>query len=423
MPRRLSGPHLVVGSSLIAQGLLVVSGPLAVRLLGLDGRGEVAFLFAAVLLIAQIGPFGIPQAWSYAIASDLTGGAALLRSYGLRYAVRGVGFGIVGAAGVGLLAMASGNPLTRPVGELAAAAVGIAVLMLAVLAASIAEGGGRFRQLAALRGLPNIVYTGGLVTLAILSATGRSHAGVVLVLAVYFAGWGLVTALVLAVQTRDGDREREVPSTGRLRGFGRMMMAAATAPIDNLGVDQLLVGVLLGHAGLGAYTVALAFSTPVWVILAAIGSLTVATIARLGDPAAQWAFARRSLVRGTAIAAAMVLLIELVVAPATRLAFGSEASLAVGPTRVLIVAGLLLGVRRLVGSMLQGLGRPGAASVSEFAGFGVMLVAMATLAPLWGLHGACMAMLLAGATAAAGTVFALRRATARTGGRASSRLR
>lgn len=410
MLRRLSGPRLVVGSSLIAQGLLVFSGPLAVRLLGLDGRGEVAFVFAAVLLLAQVGPFGIPQAWSYAIANGITSGAALLRAYGRGYGLRCLVVAVLGASAIGLLATVTSNPLTNPAGALLAAGVGIAVLMLAVLSGGIAEGGGRYRQLAAVRGLPSVLYTAGLVVLTVLAAHGH-RAGVVVVLAVYFGAWAAVTSACLILQVRGADAAREVPSPGRIRGFGRLMLGAASAPIDNLGIDQLLVGILLGHVWFGAYTVALAFSTPIWVILAAFGSLTVAPIARMTGPTARRAFARRWLLRGAAVGLAMVAMIELLLRPVTGLAFGSEALVAVGPARFMVAAGLLLGIRRLAGSMLQGLGRPGAASASELAGFVVMVGGMLTLAPLWGLRGACVAMLLAGGTAAIGTCAALYRAT------------
>lgn len=391
--RRLDGRHLVVGSTLLTQALLVVSGPLAIRLLGLEGRGEVAFVFAAVLLLGQVAHGGIPQAWAYAIARDAVSPAALLRARLGRFTARSVIVAALGAAGIAVLASVQ-EPLSDPVAELAVSAVAVVAVMHAVLALSVLQGAQRFGHLAAVQLLPGVLYTGGLVVMLLTDS-----AGIVAVLVVYFASWGVVAAWGLAV----GRRSRAgapPPRQSALRAYGRRALVAASAPIDNLGVDQLLVAALLLHTGLGAYTVALAFETAPVLLLHAIGMVAMPGVAALTDPAAQRRYAMRWIGVGLLLAILGVALIQLVMEPVMRFAFGAEAMVALDPARVLVVAGILLGLRRLTAALLNGLGRPAAATAAEIAGFAVMVAGMLVLVPWLGLVGACWAMLAAGAVTA-----------------------
>ncbi len=396
----IDGRHLVVGSTLLTQLLLVVSGPLALRLLGLEDRGEVAFVFAAVLLVSQVTHGGIPQAWAFWIARHGVAPAALLSSRLRRFSLRAVLMGVMGAIGIGVLSTAQ-EPLTHPAAELVISAFAIVAIMHAVLALSVLQGSRRFARLAAVQTMPGVLYTGGLVVMAL---TGT--ADVISVLVVYFSSWIVIAVWGLLPGRKDVAGE-PAPPQAELSSYGRRTLVSASAPIDNLGIDQLLVGTLLLHAGLGAYTVALAFETAPVILLIALGTICMPGIAQIHDPAAQRRYAARWIAIGLALATTGVLLIQLLLEPVLLLAFGQEAEVALEPARILVVAGIFLGLRRLTGSMLQGLGRPTTATAAELVGFAVMVVGMFTLVPRYGLEGACVAMLAAGLVTATLGVIAL----------------
>jgi O-antigen/teichoic acid export membrane protein len=85
-------------------------------------------------------------------------------------------------------------------------------------------------------------------------------------------------------------------------------------------------------------------------------------------------------------------------------AFGSEASPAKLAATGLVLAGIPLGLRRVVYAMLQGLGQPGSASRAETIGLVVMLAGMVPLTAVMGVMGAVVAN---GAGATVAVVLAL----------------
>jgi len=61
------------------QAILVVSGVIVARLLSVDQRGELALLGLLPLIISQLGALGVPQAATYAIASQPGSAAGVAR--------------------------------------------------------------------------------------------------------------------------------------------------------------------------------------------------------------------------------------------------------------------------------------------------------------------------------------------------------
>ncbi|MFI5429204.1 hypothetical protein [Aeromicrobium sp. UC242_57] len=130
------------------------------------------------------------------------------------------------------------------------------------------------------------------------------------------------------------------------------------------------MGLILSHTELGLYVVALAFETGPVLVMLALTSVCAPTVASIADPAAQRAHCRRWLVIGSGIGLAVVAAIQLVIDPGLEPAFGSEAAAAVPATRILVTAGLFLGLRRLTAGMLQGMGRPLSATWAGSPGSG-----------------------------------------------------
>lgn len=379
----------VLASSLITQAGLIVTGPLTVRLLGVEARGEVALIIATMLLVSQIGPWGLPQAFAYFIARGDTEPRALLDAYLARYLRKTVLVALAGGASV-LIASRLATDLTEPLAEALIAFIGIASIMVAVLALACLTGARRFDALALLQAVPGLSYTAAIIVAAVV---GR--ASIVLILVLFVASWSVVAVIGVWVVRRPPG-SADVPPLPALRSYARRAFITAAAPIDNLGIDQLAVGLFLSHTELGLYVVALAFETGPVLVLLALTSVCTPTVAAIADPVVQRAHCRRWIVIGASIGLATVAAIQLVIDPGLELAFGSEAAPAVPATRILVVAGLFLGLRRLTAGMLQGLGRPLSATWAELAGFGVFAVLIAPLSLRWGVEGSCFAMLLAG---------------------------
>lgn len=384
----------VLASSLIVQATLVISGPVAVRLLGVEGRGEAAFVFAAVLLASQVGPWGLPQACAYFIARGDVDPRGILDHYLGRYARQTLLAALVGTGA--LLAVASANDsLSSPRAEALVVFSAIGVVMMAVLVLSCLQGAQRFDALAVLQAIPGLNYSLAIVLLALFG-----HATVVLVLILNFSGWLLITVVGLWLLRREAPLpSKRLPSLWRLRTYGRRVLVSGTAPIDNLGIDQLAVGLLLTHHALGLYVIGLAFESGPVLVLLALTSVCTPTVASITDPMCQRAYCLRWLAIGTGVGLTAVVLTESVIGPILTPAFGEQAAAATDVARILVVAGLFLGLRRLAGGMLQGLGRPMAATYAEVSGLAVMMGSMVPLSQLWGVEGAGVALLLGGLVA------------------------
>lgn len=397
----------VLASSLATQAALVVSGPLVVRLLGVEGRGETAFVFATVLLVSQVGPWGLPQAWSYFIARGDVDPRTLLDAYLGRYLRQSVIAALIGASALVAAALATDN-LSNPVGCAIIALAAIAILMLAVLVLACLQGAHKFNELAILQAIPGIGYTCAVVILALIG-----HASVILVLALYFSGWLVIGLLGLWLLRREPRRDdADVPSLHRLRAYGRRSLVSASAPIDNLGIDQISVGLLLSHHDLGLYVIGLAFESGPVLVLIALASVCTPVVASMADPVARRAYCIRWLRIGVGVGLLAVAATEGVIDPLLIPAFGEEAAAATTPARILVVAGLFLGLRRMAGGMLQGCGRPRDATYAETAGFVTMLGLMVALTPRFGLEGACVALLGGGAVTFVSDVVLLLRSSA-----------
>ena len=77
--------------------------------------------------------------------------------------------------------------------------------------------------------------------------------------------------------------------------------------------------------------------------------------------------------------------------------FGSEFADAVLVTRILLIAALLLALRRVLVELLRGSGSPGGGNLAELVAWLSLLPALAVLTPAWGVSGAAASMVISSA--------------------------
>lgn len=357
----------VLAASVVAQLALVVSGPLVVRMLGVEDRGRLALVFAVVLLVSQVGVAGIPAAVTWFVASRRLDAAAFLARLQRQLTRQVVGCSVLAAALVLLLDVA-GRPLPRPWVLAVVAGLGVGAVMTAMLGLAALQGQQRFETLARLQPLPAVSYA--LATAVLLVAGGGS---VPLLLAINLAGWAVVAVVSLRLVARTPGDGTDWPASGAVRSYARSALVTTAAPIDTLGIEQLLVGLIGGHYLLGLFSIGWAFETGPVVVLVALASFVGPRVSVLAA-AERPAFVRRWLLVAVGIGVTACLVIQLALAPVLVLAFGTEAEPAVPLARVLVVAGVLLGLRRVTAACLVGLGEARAATWCELVGFVSMVV-------------------------------------------------
>ncbi|EFQ82066.1 polysaccharide biosynthesis protein [Aeromicrobium marinum DSM 15272] len=377
------------------QALTTVTGIVTARILGVEGRGVVALVFALSLLASQL-TFGgsLPTA----LAKNIAERRVATRD-GLRGIVRRRGWLVlipaVAVAG-GLAWLSRDDPSTDTV---AVAAI-VLVLTLQTIASRL--------LIAALQGEINALER--MVVVALVP-----HALYVLVLGtVWVAGWSwspeavlaafigvstvglLVAVLALAPPT---GRAEDALDESRLWTDARQTYVSSVRPLDSIGLDRILVGGLLGNAALGLYASAIAVANLCGIVGNAVAIIVLPQVARShDDPAAQRAVARRWIGLTVVFVALVVVALQVVVEPVIRLAFGEEFVGAVEVARWLIVADGFFGVRKVLIAVLQGQGRGTTASWIELAltpvlAAGIVVASLADELPAVGMSMVVVAVL------------------------------
>ena len=350
-------------------------------------------IFAVLLICSQFGLLGLPSAVSYYTSSCAVPAGRLV------FSVRGaVVVQSAVSAGLAVLILVSMSALGHDFAQTALQATligaGVVVVMAALLAQSGLQGEQRFHVYSRLLPVPVIVYVAGL-TMLLLSGSGS----VALVLASLLGGWLLQSvvawALLIGSARRASVPVEPAPEPTAVRAFGRRAAVASAAPVDQLTVDQLLVGLLLGHQALGLYVIGAAFMSVTLLPLAALGTFVGPRIASV-EAASQRRQAGRWLLAGATLGTLTCVAVVVAVPVLTPIAFGSEATSAVPAGRLLAIAGLLLGQRRLNSAVLQALGSPGRSTAAETISFITLVAGVLLLSTTNGVLGACFAVIVAG---------------------------
>ena len=369
----LRGNHLVrasahsVGAALGAQLLLLASGPLVARMLGVENRGSLAALYAFGTIAAWLGMLGVPTACSFYVATQRSRARSVALA-GLRL----LPFQAVLATAVlavVLIVWARGKSVELDVLLLPMLLPG-AVLAHAY-ALGVLQGLQRFLAHNALALLPIALYAGGMVT---LFTAGESRLQVVVAV---WIGSMVVSALIavgVVLAVLPPARTEPVPSRELLR-FGLRAHLGQASPVATLPLDQAAVGVFLSPAALGLYTVAVSFTNLLRFCAESVGRVAYPAVAVRGPTPEAWRILWRFLFVVSAFTAVAAAALVALAPKLIVLLFGASFAAASPTARLLIVAVAIASARGIVLEGLRGLGRPGAATLAEVAMYPWLVVA------------------------------------------------
>lgn len=353
---------LIVGATFGLQGLTMVTGIISARILGVEGRGAIALVVALGLIASQL-TFGgsVPIAIAKNLAERQVAGRDGLRPIvRRRWYLMFVPCLLAGGFMLILQRADAG-------GEKYALAAAVVVMGLQTMTFRIQVGClqgevGRLGRMAVVGLIPQAGFTVALSAAFFL----QWDWDIFDVLLSFFASSfiGLVAAyLSMAKPTH---RPEDALDERRLWTESRRTYIGSMRPVDSLGLDRILVGSLMGQAALGLYVAATAISNLCGIVGNAVSVIVLPQVAMCHrDQDAQRAVIRRWLGMTTVIVVGVVVVLELVVADAIRIAFGEEFVGAIDAARWLVLADGLLGFRKVLLAALQGQGRGGTASWIE----------------------------------------------------------
>lgn len=372
--RMARGPgSLTLATTLVAQVFTAVTGVIAARALGVDGRGTLALLWLVPVVITLIGGIGIAPATTYFVSRE--------RNYVRAIVLKSAW--ITGALAVALalayalaLILLSGDDHDYSGFDGALSVALVPVLLGQNLGVSALLGLERFRAYNGARLMPVVSY---MVFSALLFVLGRATLTSIMI--AMFAGWTLSLAITWTLLGGSLRRAGGSPdaSSRDIASFGLRGVIGSVSPIDDVRADQFIVGLMLDARSLGLYVTAIAFCNLPRFVALSFGAMAYPRIAAAKERGIAWNLAARYLRLGLTAISICTLGVLLVMPTILPLFFGEDFSDAVPIGRILLVASLLLAAHRLLTEVARGLGHPGYGSLSEALNgvvflFGVFLV-------------------------------------------------
>ena len=362
------------------QAVTLLTGILLARELAPEGRGA----YQAVILWPQVtgwlATLGMTKATTYFRARDPGAQPGLVAN----------ALWVCAGAGA-VFALAAGMFLPRLLRGYGADVVALAIAMLAlvpVIALSnvlegLLEGAQSFRTLTVVRLTMPLLFLGGLAGLSIggwitVTTVACLHAVSVVI---------VLLLLIGAVVAGGPFSVRLDPSLLATSGrYAVQYYPFMLADIALGALDQVLLVPLLPAAALGLYVIATR-ATIVSEVPLAISQVLFAHMPGLGATYSP-RLVRLALVAGAVVGGSAALVLFVLAGPILRLLYGEAFAPAAAPFRVLLLGAVAMGMRRIVGETLGGLGRPRANSVSHVLATVALAASLSILVPRWGIMGA-----------------------------------
>ncbi|OFW40104.1 MAG: hypothetical protein A3F70_03715 [Acidobacteria bacterium RIFCSPLOWO2_12_FULL_67_14] len=370
-------------------GCGIVTGLIAARSLGPDGRGQLAAITVWTITFVYVGDFGLPDAAAYAAAAERdrrdrvwTTAQILAIAFGLVIVL--VGWWFVPFAFTG------DNEALIPLARWYLALFAVPSLGASVALAWL-QGVGRMRAFNLSRPIVQLVNAAGMAILFLEGVDSLEHFAAVLLVGTA-SGW--LVAAALGPGRRAIAAPPSAPLARRMLGYGVRTQWGNWATVANERLDQLLLSTLTPAASLGLYVVAFSYA----MLLQAIANTTAMAMwpglvaaHQAGTAPAYIARWYRRLLWVTLTAAVIVAGASPFVIP---LLFGEAFSSAVPLALLLVPAVTVLGMNEILSTGFHGSGRPEVVSVSQAVGLVVTVAALAALLPRYGAYGAAVASLL-----------------------------
>lgn len=379
---------LTAGTNGVLALLGFVTGTVAARLLGPQGRGELAAIQTWPSFIATIAMLGLPEALVYYCARDPARAG--------RYLGSAVSIGLLASLPFMLLGyLAMPFLLSAQSAEVVRAARGylliVPVFALVGIPYHPLRGLNRFVAWNALRLLAPLAWL--VVLLGALIAGPASPERLAFSYLALLALLFVPVALVVVRHVR-GPFRPDVRDWGPLLRYGLPAVASTLPQMLNYRLDQLLMMAFLPAQALGLYVVAVAWGGMVQPLVGALGTALFPHVASGANPAERV----RRFLQGSRLALLLSLGsagVMLVLTPwALPFLFGRSFGPAVPAALVLVLASAIAAFNGVMEDGLRGLGRPSAVLWAELGGVCVTVVALLILLPQLGILGAALASLL-----------------------------
>jgi O-antigen/teichoic acid export membrane protein len=393
-------------TNVMVAGLTMVSAILLARLLGPEGRGELAAIQALPLILGNFATLGVHEAVIYFGGGDR-------RNVG-SYAASATAFALLAALplmAIAYLAM----PLflhAQSVTVVNGSRIYLAILLvnaITILSISTARALHDIRLWNRLRLVSTLLWV--LVVIAFFVLGRVDPVGIGFAYVAFYLVAAILMALAVRSLWQPPVRVRPALWPKMVR-YGLPLAAGGAPQVMNQRVDQLLMAGLLPREELGIYAVAVAWAALALLPANALAGVVFSKVAGIEDVPTKLRYVVRSTFAVVAITAFTALALGLpapwVIPWVTTAEFGESAPVAA----VLLVSLIFAGTTRVLQDGMKGLGVPSLVLYSEVTALACILAATPPLILRLGAIGAAWAV-LAGRLASLGVAVVLARKAAR----------
>lgn len=364
-------------------------GILIARALGPEGRGEYGLVMLTLSLLVVVGNLGLPASAVYFTAQNQYSRASLIKALVVSAL-------LLGALGDVLLLLAEYAGLSPVLfgGELAPLTRTLALLALPLLfATTFLQAFLQGRHAITVYNSFQLASTG--VQLALVAAcffTGRVSLN--LLIGVYVLSQALSLAFLAFILRGDFREARRAPwlvfgDWVRLGRYSLWSYLGNSAQYLCYRIDVFLVGIFLGTAAVGLYSLALSLGEMLWILTTPLATVLFPYFSAQGEGGHGKALLMAALgMGGTAVAAGVL----FVIAPWFLVTFYGDAFAgALDALRWLLPGIVLFSVTNVLAAHLAGTGKPKVNFYASLVALGVTILLDLLLIPRWGLVGAGLA--------------------------------
>jgi O-antigen/teichoic acid export membrane protein len=365
----------------------IASGVLAARLLGPEGRGELAVVTLWPLNLGLLGSLGFNQALTYFSAKHPERTSAIWTSALVMAAVQSAVLAVIGFFALAFVLRA------HPEATLRMARFFLVYLPVGFVCAycqNLLQGALKLGSFNALRLLIAAAYLVGVLGLMLVGGGAVWRVALALLgsyLAGAAAGLFLVYRHLRPRWTWDPEVRREMLRYG-LHAYG-----GHVAQILHPQVVLLAMTVMLPTAAIGYYAVGYSLATTLLIIPAGVGAVTLAQGAR-GSAGRAHQILHRSLHLTLALLLPAAAALYFAAPALLQVFFGPDFLPAVTATRILLLAIPLLAATQVLYEGLRALGHPQGASHAGLAGIAATLPLLWLLLPRYSYRGGAVAFAL-----------------------------
>ena len=399
---------LFTSSTSFAIGLLgLITGAVAARLLGPQGRGELAAIQTWATCVATVANLGLPEALVYFSAKNKRDAGSYFASGAVFILLLSWLF-----VAVGMLAMPS-LLAHHPAETIRGARY---YLIFVPISALLTFAFGAFRSTNILRWnvIRSLPIAGWLCVLVGARLFGQHNAlqiGLEYLLSLLFV---CVIAAYELLRSIAGPWRPSTEKAGRMLRFGLPSILSTIPQIVNIRLDQLLIAALLPARALGLYVVAVAWGNIVSPLVSGLGAVLfphVAGLPRLEDQQRTFALASRV---GVLVCLVLALGLSAATPIGLPMIFGRQFAEVIPTALIFVIAASTAAFNTIVEEGLRGVGRPKAVMLAEVCGVVMTVTMLFLLLARIGIMGAALACLCGYSTVGVVLMLQTRRVTEKT---------